>query len=270
MFDRHAAVLPSIYGRVSCVFTEKPLADSLVAGRELAAAAAASGAVHMVGYHKLCDPAVVETRALMREWQASKQHGALRYIRITVAGGDWIAGADAYYIDRGEPKPPFPDGGSEERRVYIDFVNFFAHQVNLLRHLLGEDYSIVFADPGGLVLCVRSASGVTSVIELRPYRARNSWHESVLVAFEHATISLSLPAPLAATPGEIEISSDDTRFVQERVHFAATPAMLEQARAFTSVCVGEREPPCGLLDALRDLELADEYVSHRFSRRMPA
>jgi predicted dehydrogenase len=265
MFDRHADVLPSIYGRVPCVFTEKPLADSSTAGHKLAAAAEASGAVHMVGYHKLCDPAVVETHSLIREWEASGRNGALRYIRVTVAGGDWIAGADAYYIDRGEPKPPFPDGGSEERRVYIDFVNFFAHQVNLLRYLLGEDYSIVFADPAGLVLCVRSASGVTCVIELRPFRARSSWHESVLVAFEHATISLSLPAPLAATPGEVEISSDNTRFVQERRHFGATPAMLEQARAFAAVCAGERKPPCDLREALRDLELADEYVAHRFA-----
>jgi hypothetical protein len=168
------------------------------------------------------------------------------------------------YIDRGEPRPPFPQSEIEERSVYIDFVNFFAHQVNLLRHLLGEDYSIVFADPAGLVLCVRSESGVTCVIELRPFRARNSWHESVLVAFEHATISLALPAPLATVAGEIEISSDDTKFVQERRHFGSTPAMLEQARAFAAVCAGAGEPPCGLVEALRDLELADEYVSARF------
>ena len=264
MFDRHAELLPSIYGRVPCLFTEKPLADSSTAGRELAAAAEASGTVHMLGYHKRCDPAVVETHALIREWRSSERHGGLRYIRVTVAGGDWIAGADTYYIDRGEPKPPFPKSDSERRGVYIEFVNFFIHQVNLLRHLLGEDYSIDFADPAGRVLCARSESGVTCVIELRPFDLLKSWHESVLVAFEGAAITLSLPAPLATTPGEVEISSDDTRFVQERRHFGATSAMLEQARAFAAVCAGEREPPCELREALRDLELADEYVAHRF------
>jgi predicted dehydrogenase len=270
MFDRHADLLPSIYGRVPFVFTEKPLADSSAAGRELAAAAETSGTVHMLGYHKRCDPAVSETRDLIRSWKTSELHGDLRYIRVTVAGGDWIAGAGMYYIDRGEPKPPFPVSDSEPRRTYVEFVNFFIHQVNLLRYLLGEDYSIEFADPAGRVLCVRSASGVTCVIELRPFDLLKSWHESVLVAFERATITLSLPAPLATTPGEVEIRSDEPRHVREHLQFGPTPAMLEQARAFASVCTGDRNPPCDIRDALRDLELADEYVARRFPHVVPA
>ena len=43
MFNGHKDVLPSIYGHVPNVFTEKPLADSSASGRELATAAKDSG-----------------------------------------------------------------------------------------------------------------------------------------------------------------------------------------------------------------------------------
>ena len=150
-------------------------------------------------------PPSSKAHSLIREWRESRRDGDLRYVRITVATGDWIAGADVNYLDGGEPKPPFPVANSDESRVYIDFINFYIHQVNLLRHLLGEDYSVTFADAAGLVMGAQSDSGVTCLLELRPFDVVDRWYETALVAFERATVTLSLPAPLASAAGSVDV-----------------------------------------------------------------
>ena len=35
---------------------------------------------------------------------------------------------------------------------YVTFVNYYIHQVNLLRYLLGEPYQVTYADPAGVLL----------------------------------------------------------------------------------------------------------------------
>ncbi len=39
--------------------------------------------------------------------------------------------------------------------AYITFVNYYIHQVNLMRHLLGEPYRVTYADPSGVLLAGR-------------------------------------------------------------------------------------------------------------------
>src|SRR5215207_8488556 len=58
-FQRHVNLLPELFGRVGHVLTEKALANSVAGGEALVAAAREAGTVHMVGYQKRCDPAVV-------------------------------------------------------------------------------------------------------------------------------------------------------------------------------------------------------------------
>ena len=38
---------------------------------------------------------------------------------------------------------------------YFGFVNYYIHQVNLLRYLLGEPYRVTFADRGGVLLAAK-------------------------------------------------------------------------------------------------------------------
>ena len=40
------------------------------------------------------------------------------------------------------------------------FVNYYIHQVNLLRYLLGESYRVSYADPAKVLLIAHSESGV--------------------------------------------------------------------------------------------------------------
>jgi predicted dehydrogenase len=172
---------------------------------------------------------------------------------------------------------------------YVDFVNYYIHQVNLLRHLFGEPYRATYAEKSGVLLVARSASGVPGVIEMTPYETSTDWQESALVCFERGWIKIQLPSPLAFNrPGHVEVYRDprqpttrprnDAELV-ERMRRAdrmpdeprpfpqlITPtlpwihAMRQQAVNFCRAIRGEIKPPCDAQEALEDLKVAREYI----------
>jgi len=272
-FNRHALLLPDIYPAVKHVFTEKPLAVSVAAAERLAQQAAAAGCTHMVGYHKRSDLATVYAKKVIDEWQASGEMGALRYVRILMPAGDWVAGGFTGLLDAGDRPPaletePAPaDMNEATARQYIAFVNYYIHQVNLMRHLLGEPYKVTYAEPTGVLLAVQSASGVPGVIEMTPYRTTIEWEESALVAFEKGYVLLRLPAPLAThRAGTVEIYRDPSGGATPERTSPTLPwvdAMRQQAMNFVRVCRDEIKPPCDATEAVEDLRVAREYIRLR-------
>lgn len=265
-FDRHGSILPSIYQAGIPLFTEKPLASSVEMGERLLAACRAGGSWHMVGYHKRCDPATVRAVQEIDRAKASGDLGPMRYIRITMPAGDWIAGGFNEQITTDESPPaiePDPLAADMDRETfaqYTSFVNYYIHQVNLMRYLLGEPYEVTYADPSGVLLAVQSKSGVAGTIEMSPYHTTFGWRESALVGFDRGYVRLSLPAPLASNQaGHVEIFSDKDGTI-------ATPdlppihAMRAQAQAFLRAVSGEANPPCDAAEALEDLRIARNYM----------
>ncbi len=267
-FSRHAVLLPELYPRVRCLFTEKPLAVSVEAGNGLAAAAAAADCTHMVGYHKRSDPATIYARGVIDEWKESGEQGRLRYVRILMPAGEWVANGFVGRLDAGDPRPDLPaepplDMPADVAREYVSFVNYYIHQVNLMRHLLGEPYRVTYAEPSGVLLAVQSESGVAGTIEMTPYRTTVAWEESALVAFERGYLKLDLPAPLAQNrAGTLEVYADpgDRTPVRERPALPWVHAMRQQAMNFVKVCKGEAPPPCDAAEAALDLEVARDYI----------
>jgi len=274
-FNRHAVLLPELYPHVRFLFTEKPLAVSAEAGERLAAAAAQAGCTHMVGYHKRSDPATVAARGTIEQWRAEGRMGRLRYVRITMPAGDWIAEGFAGLI-RGpdkpklETEPPPADMDEPTGREYVAFVNYYIHQVNLMRHLLGEPYRVTYAEPSGVLLAVRGNSGVPGVIEMTPYRTTIEWEESALVAFEKGYVLLRLPAPLAVNrAGAVEVYADPGDGAAPQRSFPTLPwvgAMRQQAINFVKVCRGEMDPPCTAAEAVEDLKVARDCIRLRLGR----
>jgi predicted dehydrogenase len=273
-FEAHATLLPDIYPKVKHLFTEKPLAVSVAAAEGLAKAAASARCTHMVGYHKRSDPATVYAKTLIDEWKSTGQYGRLKYVRILMPAGDWVANGAFGLIQSDEKIPPLgmepPDPAMTEAvyKQYVEFVNYYIHQVNLMRHLLGEPYKLSFAEKSGVLLAVESRGGVAGVIEMSPYTNTLDWEESALVAFEKAYVKLHLPAPLASNrPGRVEVMTDPGQGAMP-VH--ATPtlpwvhAMRQQAENFVKVCQGKIAPPCEAAEAAEDLKIATDYVRARF------
>jgi predicted dehydrogenase len=269
-FTRHGQVLPALYAARVPVFTEKPLASSVEVGERLLTALQGGGSWQMVGYHKRSDPATRYAKAEITRLRQSGDLGALRYVRILMPAGDWIAGGFAELVRSDEPMPslaadpPPSDMDATAFNEYTGFVNYYIHQVNLLRHLLGEPYQVTYADPSGVLLAVQSDSGVAGTIEMSPYTTTIDWQESALVAFEHGYVKLELPAPLALNrPGRVEILRDPGKGAGPEVLVPQLPwihAMRRQAMSFIEAIKGESKPPCEAAEALEDLKTARRYL----------
>jgi predicted dehydrogenase len=269
-FNRHAVLLPEIYGKVKHVFTEKPLAVSVEAGQKLATLTSSSGTVHMVGYHKRSDPAVIHAKAVIEQWRKSGEMGPMKYVRITMPAGDWIAAGFVGLLNAGDKAGDLPteprgqDMDEKTHKQYVSFVNYYIHQVNLMRHLLGEPYKVTYAEASGVLLAVQSTSGVAGLIEMTPYRTTIDWEEEALVAFEKGYVRVRLPAPLASNrAGTVEVLTDPGNNVTPQRTIPSLPwvhAMRQQAVNFVKVCRGEIQPPCDAAEAVEDLKVARDYI----------
>ena len=269
-FTRHGTLVPELLKAGVPVFTEKPLAGCIEQGERIVRAIEASGTWHMVGYHKRSDPATMYAKAEIDRLKASGELGPLRYVRILMPAGDWIASGFIDLIGSDEPMPPLEwdpppsDMDAETYQQYSGFVNYYIHQVNLLRHLLGEPYRVTHGDPAGVLLVAESESGVTGAIEMSPYTTTIDWQESALVCFQHGWVRIDLPAPVASNrPGKVEIYRDPGGGAQPALVSPTLPwvhAMRQQAMNFVAAIRGEREPMCRAQEALEDLRVARQYT----------
>ena len=272
-YNRHGVLLPDLFKKGVPVLTEKPLSCSIEAGEKILNALKASNARHFVGYHKRSDPATMWAKRTIEELKKNGELGALRYVRILMPAGDWSASGFNPLITSDEPLPPLEtdplpsDMDNTTQDAYNAFVNYYIHQVNLMRHLMGEDYCVSYADPSGVVLVVHGESGVTGSIEMSPFQTTVDWQEEALVAFERGWIKLELPAPLASNrPGKVTLYRDPgggTVPEQTSPQLPWMHAMRQQAIHFIAAIQGTKTPLCEAAEALEDLEVAREYMRQK-------
>jgi predicted dehydrogenase len=270
-FTRHGVLVPELLKAGVPVFIEKPLAGSIAVAEKILAALAGSRAWVMVGYHKRSDPASEFARAEVDRLKASGELGQMKYVRILMPAGDWIAAGFTDMVTcKEDPKPdlkwdpPAADMDAAAYKEYVKFVNYYIHQVNLMRFLLGEPYRVTWADRSGVVLAGESAGGVPCVIEMSPYGTTIDWQESALVCFERGFVRLELPAPLASNrPGRVVMLRDPGKGAVPQTVEPQLPwvhAMRRQAANFVAAIRGERKPPCDAVEALEDLKVARDYL----------
>lgn len=269
-FGVHGRLLPEVLAARVPVLIEKPIGRTIAAGERVLAASRAAGAPVYVGYHKRSDPATMRAVETVRALRASGELGPLRMLRVTMPPGDWIAQGHAHLISTGETlgaierDPDDGDFSAAQQRGYDAFVNYYIHQVNLIRHLLGEEYRAVYADAARILLVGRSTSGVTISLEMAPWNTTTDWQESAVIGFERGWVRLELPAPLSVNlAGRLEIFRDPgagaaptrTEILMPRIH-----AMRQQARNLIAALRGEPHPLCGAEEALQDLRVARDWL----------
>lgn len=264
------SVVPGLLALGKPLFTEKPLALSVEAAEKLAAEATKNHTTHMVGYHKRSDPATEYGKKVVEQWKASGEFGKLRYIRVTMPAGDWVANGFDGHIATDDPYPVMdkePDvtywTDAAYNKEYDVFVNYYIHQVNALRFLLGEDYSVKYADPAGVTLTAQSVSGVPAVIEMSPYQTTIDWQEEYLVAFGRGWVKIELPAPLTSNrAGKVTVYEDSGK--KPPITWSPTlphvHAMKNQAMNFVKFIRGEQPVPCDSHEAVKDLKVAKDYI----------
>jgi predicted dehydrogenase len=264
-FSQHGAIITPLYKARVPVFTEKPLAASIEVAEKMLSELKKSGTWHMVGYHKRSDPATMFAKAEIERLKETGELGKLKYVRLVMPSGDWIASGFVDLVQTDEQALKLPrDVQAGWDDPYFKFVNYYIHQVNLLRHLLGEPYRVSFADKGGVLFVAESASGVTATIEMSPYSTTVDWQESALVCFERGYVKLELPAPLASNrPGRVELLRDPGNGATPQTVVPQLPwvhAMRQQAINFISAIQGKTKPLCEAEEALEDLKVARDYI----------
>lgn len=278
-YNRHGVLLPDLFQAGVPVLTEKPLTCSIAVGEQILTSLKGSKARHFVGYHKRSDPATMHARAVIDELKQSGELGALKYVRILMPAGDWVASGFTDLISSEETMPPLEcdplpaDMDRATQQSYDSFVNYYIHQVNLMRHLLGESYRVSYADPTGTVMVVHSQSGVPGSIEMSPYVTSIDWQEEALVAFERGYVRLNLPAPLALNrPGAVTVYRDPGNGATPCSVEPTLPwvhAMRQQAMNFVKAIQGGDTPLCEAPEALEDLEVAADYTRKWRAARKP-
>lgn len=102
-FTRHGILIPELLKAGKPILTEKPLAANLAVGENLVKCEKESGTFHMVGYHKRSDPATMYAKEKVEELKKSGELGPLKYVRIRVPLGDWVAGGFSGILGFGSP-----------------------------------------------------------------------------------------------------------------------------------------------------------------------
>ena len=269
-FTRHGILLPRIIETGLPIFIEKPLASSVPVAERLVDLVRDHGAFVMVGYHKRCDPATIHAKSEIDRLVRTGELGKMTYVRIIMPAGDWIAHGFDHLIDEGDERSalshddPPEDLSETEHKRFVDFVNYYIHQINLFRHLLGESFEPVFADRSGILMIGESTSGISCTLEMSPYRTSVDWQEEALVCFERGWIRIALPPPLASnTSGTVEIYRDTGESATPILETPTLPtvhAMSQQAAIFLSAVRGDRPPMTDATEALEDLRIARAYL----------
>lgn len=269
-FTRHGIVVTEVAKAGVPIFTEKPIAASVAVGERIVAAVAAAKTWLMVGYHKRSDPATEYARKTITELKQSGELGKMKYVRLSMPPGDWIAAGWTENLATDDVMPPIAvdpkpqDMDEETTKLYEAFVNYYIHQVNLLRFLVGEPYKVSYADPSKVLFIAHSVSGVPCTIEMAAYSTSIDWQETALVGFERGYVKLSLPAPLAFNrAGTVEILKDPGKGVTPVTLHPQMPwvhAMRNQALNFIKAVRGEAPAPCLAPEALEDIKVARDYI----------
>ncbi len=272
-FNLHHAVVPDILEKGLPLLTEKPICVSLKTGEKFLKQVEKNDTIYQVGYNKRSDPATRLVKKEIAQWKQSEEFGRLNYLRVTMPPGDWIFEMDppinmgdkaSYDNETPERSPAWMT--DEQAKVYMDFINYYIHQVNLIRYLLNEDYSVEYVDPTGKILVAKSNSGVAIVLEMATYQVVNEWYEFYEAFFDKGRIKLSLPAPLARQrAGEVEIYKNKGKnSVYERPVIPQKWSMLEEARFFIDAVRNKKKSISPASDAVKDLQVAEDYVRKLF------
>jgi predicted dehydrogenase len=271
-FDLNYGVVRDLLAAGKHVATEKAMCLTVAGAEELVAAAERSGTVYQVGYMKRFDPAVLRAREWIAARRADGAHGPLLYVRIWCAHGDWSwhtpppLRTDEKPPAYETPREPRPEGETEEEfRWVIGWLNYYSHQTNLLRWVMGEDYTVVSYEARAAcdLVLAHSEAGVPLLLEF-PHYLVAEWDEGIQLHFQKAVMRLDLPAPLARQQSgtlTIRIAGDGAR--TEAPYVPPLWSFAEQAKAFVAAALGEGPELSPPRDAAKEVALAHDLVARR-------
>jgi len=249
------------------VLTEKPMAHTVEQAERLVEAARKRGLVYSVGYMKRHDEGVQRAKEMLDKLLASGELGPIVFARAHCfmgesycrADGHVVTGETAQYSDPGWAVAPdwLP---RERRRDFAWFLNVYAHNLNLLRYLIGRTPRARYAD-------LRSQEGQAAVLDFGDFPAvletgrfsYYTWDEVTEIYLAHGRLRIETPpALLKNTPARLELyqGKESRCLISPKCDW--TWAFRRQAAAFVRDVREGAEPLASGADSLEDLRLAEE------------
>jgi predicted dehydrogenase len=265
------------------VLMEKPAALTFFDAGRLIDAERESGGRLMVAYMKRFDSGNQLGLRFAADLAASGEIGAPAYLRAHSGGGNWLAGLDPAWraIESASPNTAAisrcPEWlPSELEASYIDFLQQYSHNINLMRAFAGVGpgqshvRAVDFDEDNWTGVVVFDLAGLRGVLEAGGARSisHHGWDEHTQLYFDHGWVRVD-GAPLQARQASaVEIyrtrpSVESTRPVPDGVW---TSAYAREVDAFL-MSVSSGEPfITSSSDAAEDVRLVEEVYRSWLSK----
>ncbi len=252
------------------VFMEKPMAVSVPQAQEIIEAERRGGGRLMVAYMKRYDAGVVLARDAIRAFRASGELGNVTYARAHGFCGDWLAALDVPMSQSAEAYPASPEPypvwlPAKWQRPYLEYLQQWTHNVNLLRFLLdaGDKARVRYVDlddDGEVGVTVLGLDGVRAVVE-SGHVAHHGWDMFTQVYFQKGWVkTTSAPLMLHNAPEQVEIyRAGPQRSLQQPLPEPAWSWSYKREAEEFIRCVRSGEAfASGAADTLTDVRLFEE------------
>ncbi len=258
------------------VFCEKPVSLAAADAQRMADAAAANGRLLLVGFMKRHDAGVQAAKALVDGWLATGEVGAPLFARVhAFLGGDWVANIEglAPVIKTDDPTGPaptlsFPEWLPAEQAgmwgPYYFLNHVHSHDMDLLCHFLGSEWSVVHADwSRATKTALLDFNGTAATLEIGKAGTNNRWDEEMTLYFEHAVLHVQLPPPLLInSPARVEVYTMGEKQQVCDLHARYSWSFLRQAQGAVDAALGKCEPLCTIADAVNQMRMTEALFAH--------
>ena len=184
------------------LLTEKPMAQTKEAARQLVEIANDKGVTYSVGFMRRYDNGVRKAKKIIEELRRNQELGKVISVRVFVEAGNDYCGI----TPRIETREPRLDPGAADiaphwlpkkfHQEYEMFVNVCSHDINLLRFLISENPLVTAVDyrASGYSYALLDFGEFPGVLEwvMLP-DALDQGREGIEVQFEKGKIQLNLP-----------------------------------------------------------------------------
>ncbi|MBM4043609.1 MAG: Gfo/Idh/MocA family oxidoreductase [Planctomycetes bacterium] len=258
------------------VFVEKPMALSVAEAEPMVQAAREAQRLLMIAYPLRFDAGVQRAKQLLEQCRASGELGKIIWAHAQLIGGEWTAGffqSAPPLVESDERKPATPPQvpsfiPPDLRGKYVFFAQACAHNVNMVRMLLGDELQVSYANFDKSVCSVVLDGGSylaalhTGIVMPRP----PWWDESMTVAFEKGWLRVEPPPRLLPNvSARVTCFRGDT---QQTLVEDGPPqwAFRREAEHFLDCVLTGKETLSPGSEALRDVALTEAIFRQHLQR----
>lgn len=264
MDDHHALICIDLLNAGKHVLVEKPLTTNVADGAKMVKAAERTNSILMVDFMKRYDPGVELAKQMVDELRETDELRDIIFVRSQRFGYDWYCNIGEP-ISTDEPLPlrakTYPKWLSEDIAESFRSLNdVYAHNVDLLRYLLGDVKEVQFANiglPDTGTLVVFGFDGFIATLEAGTLSG-GYWDEVIKIYFRHGWVEIKTPPPfLMNVPAEVSICKAG---IQKQVISSKAAWEWSFRKAdehFLDCIINGWEPRSSGKDALEDLRVME-------------